>query len=1092
MPTYSAAASIPATDKDVPLSLFGGANTELSPSDLPEGGSPDSEDVEFVPGSVKTRRGFHSVLVTDPAFFNIIYLKTYLKPDGIPINLFQDQGGNLWQEAPTISPGNKFLLRTSIVNTWVQSVTAFGREYIATSDTQRGADIPLQFDGTNLDRVSQDGVGAPPQARDLPVAALNITSITPRPSLTIANTIETGTLITITTHSNHGLLVNDQVIVHTGDVVTDNSSLPILVQEVSSPKSFSYEVGVPNLPTFTSGTVQPLAVAVAVSAPHGLLTNDAFTITGTSSSYDNNFNQVVNGVAVGLVSIGPDAPTDTVVTAVTATPHGYQPGTIVTIDTGNGKYDQTGTLFPILTVASPTVFTYDTGYTALPTLTAGVGGAPFTVTQRIDVNSPPTWAVRTVVSPTTLTFTAVDVSGGTVTTGHFTGGGVSSEGAHQCVVMFQTRQGYITAPSPPVTFGSAGNTRFSLSNIPIGPPNVVSRIIAFTGSGGDNFFYIPVTPMGTDITGNRVAIGTSTVINDNTSTTATFDIADNTLFAGIAIDQPGNNLFAQVVLGPCLGFASYASRLIAWGEYQKIQNFLNMGFAGGYNVLTTPLGWNVLSSGGVLANSDVGMSWRISGDPVGSSGIIRQSAYQDWTGAAIIAPNANYAVRFRAFASNAGDPGSVQISLFSASTGYSSVATVPIASIDTVNLFFQANFSLQTPAVIPPDLLLSVSTLNQTSGHFTQIDEIEIVPLLSPYMNNVARASYVDNPEAFDGVTGLLGPNDDPSPMQCMTLIRNNLIMHTAEGTFSTADNDSEPGTWVVNTVSRSVGSLSFRGCDASKTGTGDAGEEWEIVAAHAGLYIFAGGEFYKISQEYQSQWDRINWNARGTVWVKNDTSTRLVTVGVPLDDNTLPSAMFVMNYRDLDTGTQIGSAPAIKIGFTGRMIATDVSRKWTTWNLRAYCGQIVSLLQGPTFCIGVDGTYGWFDPAKLSDDGFGQIFSYWVSYFFVNHDQELQLGVGSHVKLFAYLTAFVEGVGRIMVIPFVDSLQNAWPATPLYPLAATEDQDLEWPLNISGERVAFKFAVVPNQGQTDAFFNLQKMVATIRLHPMYPVRGRI
>ena len=132
-----------------------------------------------------------------------------------------------------------------------------------------------------------------------------------------------------------------------------------------------------------------------------------------------------------------------------------------------------------------------------------------------------------------------------------------------------------------------------------------------------------------------------------------------------------------------------------------------------------------------------------------------------------------------------------------------------------------------TPAVIPSDLQMSVSTFDQTSGHFVQIDEIEIVPLLSPYMNNVARGSYVDNPEAFDGVTGTFGPSDDPSPMQCMTLIRNNLILHTAEGILSpTADNDSEPGDWVVNSISRSVGALSFRGCDASKTGTGDAGEE--------------------------------------------------------------------------------------------------------------------------------------------------------------------------------------------------------------------------------------------------------------------------
>ena len=638
MSTYSAAASIPATDKDVPLSLFGGANTELSPSDLPEGGSPDSEDVEFVPGSVKTRRGFHSIL-TNPAFFNIIYCKTYLQPNSVPITLFQDQGGNLWAEYPTISPGLKTLLRTGIVGSWNQSVTAFGREYIANSDTQAGLDIPLQFDGTHLDRVSQDGVGAPPLARDLTVGTLDITGIIPRPALTIANTIENGTLMTITTTTPHGLYVNDQVLVSSGNVVIDNSSQPILVQEVSSAYSFSYEVGIPNLPTFTTGTVQPLSIVLMLNGAHQLLTGDSFTITGTNTAYDNNYNQVVNGNAVALEQISQADSSSTVATVVTNGPHGYQPGTIVTIDTGNGKYDQLGTLFPVLTVESPTVFTYDTGYTGLPTLTSG---GTFTVTQRISVNSPPFWTVRTVSGPDSLTFTGVSAAGGTLGAGGtFQGGGLSTEGAHQCVVMFQTRQGYITAPSSPVTFTSAGNRRYSISNIPIGPPNVTSRILAFTGSGGDNFFYIPVTPLGTDITGKRVPIGTSTVILVNTTTSITLDIADNTLFAGLGIDIPGNNLFAQVVLGPCLGFASYASRLMAWGERQKVQNFVNMGFAGGYVTANQPLGWAIVAPAD-LVNSDVGMAWRIPGNPTGAAGTIRQSAYQDWTGAAILSPNAAY------------------------------------------------------------------------------------------------------------------------------------------------------------------------------------------------------------------------------------------------------------------------------------------------------------------------------------------------------------------------------------------------------------------------------------------------------------------
>src|SRR5882762_5685129 len=45
----------------VPLSVFGGAVTEMSPEDLPEGASPFSQDVDFIPGSVFTRGGRQSV-----------------------------------------------------------------------------------------------------------------------------------------------------------------------------------------------------------------------------------------------------------------------------------------------------------------------------------------------------------------------------------------------------------------------------------------------------------------------------------------------------------------------------------------------------------------------------------------------------------------------------------------------------------------------------------------------------------------------------------------------------------------------------------------------------------------------------------------------------------------------------------------------------------------------------------------------------------------------------------------------------------------------------------------------------------------------
>ena len=50
-----------------------------------------------------------------------------------------------------------------------KSTTIFGREYVATNDGKFGLGMPLQYDDTNLDRVSQDGPGAGPSVTEAAV-----------------------------------------------------------------------------------------------------------------------------------------------------------------------------------------------------------------------------------------------------------------------------------------------------------------------------------------------------------------------------------------------------------------------------------------------------------------------------------------------------------------------------------------------------------------------------------------------------------------------------------------------------------------------------------------------------------------------------------------------------------------------------------------------------------------------------------------------------------------------------------------------------------------------------------------------------------
>src|SRR5580704_2387327 len=66
-----------------------------------------------------------------------------------------------------------------------------------------------------------------------------------------------------------------------------------------------------------------------------------------------------------------------------------------------------------------------------------------------------------------------------------------SPGVHECVVVFVTRQGFWTAPSPIASWTAAGSKQVTVTNIPTGPANVVQRLLAFTAEGGASFFHVP-------------------------------------------------------------------------------------------------------------------------------------------------------------------------------------------------------------------------------------------------------------------------------------------------------------------------------------------------------------------------------------------------------------------------------------------------------------------------------------------------------------------------------------------------------------------------------------------------------------------------
>lgn len=1094
---------------DVVLGTFSGINTETTPPDIPQGVSPDCEDVSFLPGSVSSRPCLHKFFATAvPSSVTVTYQKTYVQRDGTILTLFLTSDGKLWKEDVTNTPGTYSQIAQVTPGCYAQSVTENGREYIAFSDLEFGSDIPRQYDGTNLDRVSQDGPGAcatltnfSPAAATVSNsgagAAIAITTVVASDSVTTTTITKYGgeinhtyfTTLTYNCSAAHGLSVGSIVVI-TGMTPSTYNRTSAVVTAI--PNSTTFKIAIGSGPTTggVGGTVNVQSPSIVIAS------NIATATTAAAHSFVPGWQVQITGIANASVATiaaaaGSAARVAGVSTITTTVAHGLPVGMKVAI---SGVTDTTfnGT-FVIASVPSTTTFTYIQSSVADASSANGA----------VSLIWSDTFVITSV--PTTTTFTYAQIAPDSITSSSGTATiiGRVVAGQHNVVLLFQTRTGYITAPCPPIQFTANGNSLILASNIPIGPSNVIARVFAFCGVGGDNYFFIPVQPII-----NGVVQGTATVVFDNTSTSAIFDFSDNTLFAALAIDTPGNNLFEQVVLGPCLGVGAYASRTFWWGERNKVQNFLNMGFDGGYlpTAPTLPLGWTNDTAGGALNSSsvDYGFAWQITGDGTANPlGRIYQAAYADAFTVAILQPSTAYT--FRCWAVQVGSTGSLIAEIYSPTSGVLATATIAISGISATGGFVQANFNASTPATIPSDTVLRIYAQNQNLGDTLTFDECEAIYTINPYLNNVARASYVVNPEAFDGVTGLIGPSSDPSPIRCMTVLRNTLLIKTAKRVHETQDSPlGEPATWAVNQVSGSVGAISLRASDIGSDSTGEGGLEWDITATRAGLFIYAGGEFSKISQEIQSIWEEINWVAQKTIWTKIDNVTRRLYVGVPTGEFSSPNRLLVMDFRGLDTAVEIAAEANVHVTMMGVMKVRDMTRKWTKWNVQAHTGEIITRSgHDVEFCVGSGnglapgngtgfGNIYYFDPAKYTDDDYGAIVPYYITYFFLDDDQESQMQIGLHRNVFGYLSAFISGTGKVSVIPLVGSIANAWTATLQYTMSQSQFYDFEWSLNVVGERVAFKVVPVPLANTTDVQFSLQRMTVALKPDPFAPVRGRI
>ncbi len=632
--------------------------------------------------------------------------------------------------------------------------------------------------------------------------------------------------------------------------------------------------------------------------------------------------------------------------------------------------------------------------------------------------------------------------------------GSVSPGVHQVVVVFVTRQGYWTAPSPPVSWTAAGGFKVSVTNIPTGPANIVQRLLAFTASGGASFYHVPG----------------AMVINDNTVTSLTVDFSDTILLSGTSMDY----LFGQVELPAQLGSAAYAERIFWWGERANMDNWRNRSFDGGWDASGNgrPLGWTLDSAFGAggsrePADSVWGDAYRITADGVTASrGMIEQYATIDASGNPLCVNNTDYSVRARIKRSANLSAGTLRINAYSPSAGQIGTGlAVTFQQATTIYQEFVADL-FPAQASLPSDLLLRVygDGFPAPAGESFLVDCIEIFPTDAAQNPSLVRTSGTDEPEAYDGVTGIMSIADNNGQgIRAAFTLRNNLYIVKESSLYVTAtDGVNEPALWQVEEVSNQVGTLSVHGVGV--------GEEWAVIAGRTGLYLFDGGDPVKLSQEIQPTWDAINWEYGHLIWVQVDTREKRIYVGVPMGSATQPNQVLVLNYAE---------------GFTDPLVAAlgapERGRKWAPWTVSA---NSCALIERPTRVAQVffgsnnsTGKVYGLTPGAYSDDGAAINSFYSTAYLAAT-------GLSGR-NLFGYLTGYVQGAGSLALSASLPG--NASTLTlGAWTLASPAGKDMEQFTNVLAERVSYQFGT----NAAGSWFSLTKLVPWAKPDPFAIVRG--
>lgn len=492
-------------------------------------------------------------------------------------------------------------------------------------------------------------------------------------------------------------------------------------------------------------------------------------------------------------------------------------------------------------------------------------------------------------------------------------------------VAFIMRSGFVTPISWSATFTTSGINTIAVSNIPIGPPACVARML----------FVSPPLIGSQFVAGDLYHMPSIMLISNNDPLVTTWELNFNEAdLTGSGLR--GSDFVGYSALGDCVGVYLYNDRAVAFGEVPLVgprdnatifdlavapqsAQVVNLRFDGGPSAgATPPYAWSEQTAGGSFEQLD-GLPnpvWKITSD--GATLDLGRLRTGSSVGSSILeaalALNVEYGVRFR-IRSSVGPLGGglAKVELGSTSGAFSPLVATASPSTSSVKAWQTIDAVLGTIPDYGSGLYLDISMAIPCTdaGEWIAI-EVDGFFRTSQWNPDVVGSHYLrvsavrdlerfyDDDRGYVNVRPYSGQN-----VRGVTQLGSTLYTLGENSVSSVFDPGSvEASSWPVAQVTDLVGIKTPRAIGV--------GQGWVAILSQQGLYFFDGGTPRLLSREIQPTWDAFEWSKAYRFWCVVDNIHKRILCGVmSADAGAWPDKVYVLDYNE---------------GFG------EGQRKWTSW----------------------------------------------------------------------------------------------------------------------------------------------------------------